>query len=214
MSDVVRYGVIGTGMMGVEHINNINHLDGAMVTAIADPSEESRRNGAAAAGGEVRAFAGHDELLAAGLCDAVVVATPNMTHAGILLDVLASGVHVLAEKPLCTTVEDCRRVVEAAAHHDGVAWMGLEYRYMAPIAQLLREVEAGVAGTVKMVATPRFCPARLRMKRRSFLAPPMEIVLMRTRRRAFSCPMTPRIPSGSRPRPRSCRGSSRRSHSC
>ena len=38
----VRYGVIGTGMMGVEHIENILHLDGADVTAIADPHPESR----------------------------------------------------------------------------------------------------------------------------------------------------------------------------
>ena len=41
--DELRYGVIGTGMMGVEHIENVNALDGAVVTAIADPHPQSRR---------------------------------------------------------------------------------------------------------------------------------------------------------------------------
>lgn len=57
-------------------------------------------------------FADHGSLLDSGLCDIVVIATPNMTHAQILLDVLAHPKrhHVLVEKPLCTTVEDCYKV--------------------------------------------------------------------------------------------------------
>ncbi len=54
-------------------------------------------------------FADHGSLLDSGLCDVVVVATPNMTHAQILLDILnhPKSHHILVEKPLCTTVEDC-----------------------------------------------------------------------------------------------------------
>ena len=44
----VRYGVIGTGMMGVEHIENIRALDGATVTAICDTNAGSRAAGARA----------------------------------------------------------------------------------------------------------------------------------------------------------------------
>ena len=151
MNDV-RYGVIGTGMMGVEHILNIRALEGTDVTAVSDPDEVSRAAGAAAAGPAAKPFADHRDLLASGLCDAVVVASPNMTHAAVLIDVLAAGVHVLTEKPLCTTVADCRRVLAAAQGHPGVVWMGLEYRYKAPIARLIREVAGGAAGRVRMVA--------------------------------------------------------------
>lgn len=42
MVDQFRYGVIGTGMMGIEHIMNIKHIRGAEVTAFADPDETSR----------------------------------------------------------------------------------------------------------------------------------------------------------------------------
>ena len=157
-SDTVRYGVIGTGMMGVEHIENIAHLDGAVVTAVSDPVAERRSIGSASVtsfGGVAPVeFSDHRELLDSGLVDAVVIASPNMTHASVLDDVLESDVHLLVEKPLCTTVADCRRVVEAAASgpSDRVVWMGLEYRYMPPTTALLAEVRSGVIGEVKMVA--------------------------------------------------------------
>ena len=148
----VRYGVIGTGMMGIEHIENLNAIDGATVTAISDPDAGSRASGQQAAGIEDAAvFVDHRDLLSSGLVDAVVVASPNNTHAEILMDVIDSGVHFLAEKPLTTTVEDARRLVEAAEDYDAVAWMGLEYRYKPPIARLVEEVQSGLIGEPKMV---------------------------------------------------------------
>ena len=155
-SDDVRYGIVGVGMMGLEHLRNLAALPGAVVTAVSDPHAPSR---AAAVDESLRAgvpvpaeFGGHRELLASGFCDAVVVASPNMTHAEVLDDVLASGLHVLVEKPLCTTAADCRRVIRAAEDHPGVVWVGLEYRYMPPVAALLDEVASGTVGRVHMVA--------------------------------------------------------------
>jgi myo-inositol 2-dehydrogenase / D-chiro-inositol 1-dehydrogenase len=150
----LRYGVIGTGMMGIEHIENIGALAGGTVTAVADTNAASLAAGAAAAGGDVRAFGDHADLLDSGLCDAVVVATPNHTHIDVVSDVLATDVHALVEKPLCTTVADCLRIVELEAQRAAglVTWVGLEYRYMPAAAELLRLVRAGVMGTPRMVA--------------------------------------------------------------
>jgi predicted dehydrogenase len=152
----IRYGVIGTGMMGVEHIENILHLDGAEVTAIADPHPESRQwaRHAVGDGHPMKEFEDHRSLIDSGECDAVVIVTPNHTHAEVLLDVLATDLHVLVEKPLCTTVADCRRVVDAAAAGPAgrVVWMGLEYRYMPPTQELVGEVRRGTVGEVRMVA--------------------------------------------------------------
>lgn len=158
-NDELRYGIIGSGMMGIEHMLNIGAIDGARVTAIADPEPQSRElakqfSGLDGVDGRpaVAEFEHHAELLASGLCDAVVVATPNHTHADVLLDVLASGTNVLVEKPLCTTVADCRRVIAAALDHPGVVWVGLEYRYMPPVARFISDVHDGVVGDVKMLA--------------------------------------------------------------
>ncbi len=143
-------------MMGVEHIQNVMAVDGAVVTAVSDPHPESIEWARLAVGPSVdlAVFEHHDELLDSGLVDAVVIASPNFTHHQILLAALERPVHILMEKPLCTTLEHCREVVEAAAasRHDRVVWMGLEYRYMPPTQRLLAELEAGTVGDVKMVA--------------------------------------------------------------
>jgi len=155
-SDTVRYGIVGVGMMGREHLRNLAAMPGAAVVAVSDPhppSLASALDEAARVGIPAPAtFGDHRALLASGSCDAVVVASPNMTHAAVLADVLADGVHVLVEKPLCTTVEDCRTVIDRARDHPGVVWVGLEYRYMPPVAALIRSVESGAVGNVHMVA--------------------------------------------------------------
>ncbi len=148
----VRYGLIGTGMMGHEHIGNLTSIDGAEITAVADPYEPSRSGAAAMIGGSVAAYEDYRDLLAAGCCDAVVIATPNMTHVDVLLDALATDLHILVEKPLCTTVEDCRRVIAASTEPDRVVWVGLEYRYMPPVARLIERVADGAVGRPRMVA--------------------------------------------------------------
>ena len=150
---VVRYGVIGTGMMGIEHIENINALDGAAVTAISDPDPGSRALGQKVARLDNDAvFGAHRDLLASGVVDAVVLSSPNFTHAEILHDIIESDLHFLAEKPLCTTIEDAVAVVEHARGNEAVGWMGLEYRYKPSIARLVADVHTGVVGDVKMVA--------------------------------------------------------------
>lgn len=146
-----RYGVIGTGMMGVEHITNILHIEGADVVAYADPFPASRQ-AAHRLVPDAAEFENHRRLIDSGLCEAVVVATPNHTHAEVLMDLMPTDLHVLVEKPLCTTVEDCRRVIEAARGRDPVTWVGLEYRYMPPVARLIEEVRKGTAGTLRMLA--------------------------------------------------------------
>ncbi len=150
--DELRFGIIGTGMMGCEHIGNLAALPGAAVTALSDPDPESLRGAAAFLDAEVATFADHRDLLASGVVDAVIVASPNHTHRAILGDCWGTGLHVFIEKPLCTTVEDALAVKDAAARHDGLVWMGLEYRYLPAVDDLLAEVRAGTAGNVQMVS--------------------------------------------------------------
>jgi myo-inositol 2-dehydrogenase/D-chiro-inositol 1-dehydrogenase len=161
MSDTIGYGIIGSGMMGGEHILDLNHVDGATVVALADPVATSIEwglgcvesgPGGAEAKSRVATYADHRELLADPSVDVVVITTPNFTHAAILADVLATDKHVLIEKPLCTRVEDCLSVVEAARHRDAITWMGLQYRYMPTPAAMLEQLDSGVCGTTRMVS--------------------------------------------------------------
>ncbi len=148
----LRFGVVGTGMMGCEHIQNLLALPGATVGAVSDPDAGSRAAAAALVGPDVAVLEDHRDLLAVGDLDAVIVASPNHTHRAVLDDLWAGGRHLFIEKPLCTTIEDCLEVRRRADDHDGLVWVGLEYRYMPAVARLLQQVRAGETGRVHMVS--------------------------------------------------------------
>ncbi|XP_050376218.1 uncharacterized protein LOC126793665 [Argentina anserina] len=156
----VKYGIVGVGMMGREHLINLYHLrsQGVAVVAIADPHVPSQNLAldlAHSFNWPLKVFAGHKELLDSLVCDVVVVSTPNMTHHHILMDIIKhpKPYHVLVEKPLCTTVAHCKEVIEAAKkRQDILVQVGLEYRYMPPVAKLINIVKGGSLGQVKMVA--------------------------------------------------------------
>lgn len=154
MSDL-RVGLIGTGMMGCEHLRNLMGLDSVAITAVSDPNEEPLNWATKTLGDRAKSvtqFTSHEDLLASGLVDAVLVASPNYTHKSILDDVLSTNIPVLVEKPMCTTVEDCISVVRAQESRSAITWVGLEYRYMAPIAGLLQELRSGIIGNMKMMS--------------------------------------------------------------
>jgi myo-inositol 2-dehydrogenase/D-chiro-inositol 1-dehydrogenase len=152
MSEVVRYGIIGSGTMGREHISNLRLIPEARLVALADPHPASLTAAAALAGDEVATYENYRALLARDDIDVVVIATPNHTHAAVLEGVLATGRHILVEKPLCTTIEDGQAVVAAADAHKGLFWVAMEYRYMPPVARLIEEVRRGTVGRLRMLA--------------------------------------------------------------
>ena len=148
----LKYGLIGSGRMGHEHIRNIKLLDGAAITAIADPDNDMRGEAAALAGKNVAVYPDHRDLLANDACDVIVIASPNDTHHAILLDVLKTDIPVLCEKPLCTTVTDCRDVIDRAAGRAAPVWVAMEYRYMPPVQRMLEVVRDGTIGEPLMIS--------------------------------------------------------------
>ena len=153
----IRYGIIGCGSMGREHIENLNAMGaGVAVTALADPHAASRDAALALLRDAPQAFDDHRALLQSGLCDAVVIATPNHTHAAMLRDALAADVHILAEKPLVTRIEDGLELLEREAKRERgrgkLVWVAHEYRYMPPVAELVRMAHEGAVGRVHQVS--------------------------------------------------------------
>ena len=157
MKQLIRYGIIGCGSMGREHLLNLHAMGGAVVTAVADPHGPSRDAAAAMVDGwRPRLFERHEDLLAAceggGLCDALIVASPNHTHAAVLRDALGTKLPILAEKPLVTTMADGLDLLQRAEGRSAITWVAQEYRYMPPVAELVRLAHAGEAGRIHQVA--------------------------------------------------------------
>lgn len=156
VSAELRYAVVGTGMMGLEHINALLALRETRVVAVCDPHGPSVESARRALGDMTpMVYSDVRDLVAAGGFDVAVVATPNHTHRRVLEPLLESGVHLLVEKPLCISVAECREVVELERRNprDGrVVWVGLEYRYMSPTMRLLRHARSGDLGRLRMLA--------------------------------------------------------------
>ena len=151
MKTELRYGIIGAGSMGREHIENIKVMGGAAVTALSDPHVPSQDAALAMAPG-AKVFSDHRALLDSGLVDAVVIATPNDTHAAVLKDALATDLAVFVEKPLATTVEDLKSILSWDEKRSAMTWMGLEYRFMPPVAEAIARAQEGDAGKIHQVS--------------------------------------------------------------
>jgi myo-inositol 2-dehydrogenase/D-chiro-inositol 1-dehydrogenase len=151
----LRYGIIGTGTMGREHLRCVEIVDGAEVVAVADPYPDSL-NAAREIHADLQLYDDYRRMLEKETLDAVVVATPNDTHADIVCDVLESDVHLLAEKPVATTLEDSNRIVEAEARSNRILQVGLELRH-APIYVRMRElIDEGRIGRVRQLWCKEF----------------------------------------------------------
>jgi predicted dehydrogenase len=155
MADRLRFGIVGAGMMGREHIRNLKLFPEAEVVALADPTRGSIKAaletlGEAAAG--ARTFESAEAMLAGAALDAVLVASPNHTHRAVLGPLLATNLAILCEKPLCADLGDARWVAERVAERPGVFWTGMEYRFMPPMARFIEAVQGGAVGRLVMLS--------------------------------------------------------------
>ena len=142
----LKYGIIGCGMMGQEHIRNIALLPDAEVVGIYEPD--------AAMAAKSSALAPHatlhgsvDALVADDRVNCLLVASPNFLHVGQLEQVAAlRPLPMLIEKPLFTHPEDAQRVRSIGARYGAPIWVAMEYRYMPPVARLVEEAENATGG--------------------------------------------------------------------
>jgi predicted dehydrogenase len=127
---VIRLGVIGAGLVAqVAHLPSLAELaDRFTVAALAEPDSTTRHQVARRHGIAV-AVHDHRELLEQGRLDAVLICSPNHTHAEIALDALDAGLHVLVEKPLCLTVAEADAIAAARDRAGRVVQVGYMKRF-------------------------------------------------------------------------------------
>ncbi|MET9541453.1 Gfo/Idh/MocA family oxidoreductase [Streptomyces sp. NPDC006553] len=154
MTDL-RLGVLGYGLRG--SLARTAHRPGAgsRVTALADHDARARAEAATAFPG-VRLHTGHHEIVEAPDVDAVLVLTPDHTHADLAREVLKAGKPVFVEKPLATDIESCDAILRTAYETGTRLYIGHNMRHM-PVVRLMRDiVERGEIGTVKTIWVRHF----------------------------------------------------------
>ncbi len=152
MSETIKYGIIGTGVMGQEHIQNLNLIENAEVVAVCDTNEGSRNQAKSLVRESTKFYNDLNELISKNIADAYIIATPNFTHINVLEQILKTNKHLLIEKPLCTTTEDCKKFELLSKDYSKIIWTGMEYRYMPPVTELINEVHNHVIGKIKMLS--------------------------------------------------------------
>lgn len=142
----LRYGIIGCGMMGQEHLRNIALLPEAEVVAIFEP-DAGMRAAAAALVPDARFVGSVEDLLAVEAVNALLIASPNHMHLGQLERIAAiRPLPILCEKPLFTDPADAPRLARLRAAYPAPIWVAMEYRYMPPVAHLIAEAAAATGG--------------------------------------------------------------------
>lgn len=111
--NTISIGLIGAGGMGARHAVNLHRqVGGVRIAGLYDP-DEARVAQAASECGTPHVFADPVELIESDRVDAVIIASPDETHAGFVMECLRCEKPVLCEKPLATRVEDAARIVDA-----------------------------------------------------------------------------------------------------
>jgi myo-inositol 2-dehydrogenase/D-chiro-inositol 1-dehydrogenase len=148
-SDPVRIGVIGTGAMGAAHIANLARwVTGAAVTQVFDVDAERAKAVAdgvsASAAPTTRALIGSDDV------DAVLIAAPDPLHEELALACLAAGKPTLLEKPIATSIEGSRLVVDAeVAGGRRLIQLGFMRRFDPAYVALREAVVGGSIGAIR-----------------------------------------------------------------
>ena len=153
----VRVGVIGTGIMGADHVATLHHtVSGAQVTMVAD-IDLARAERVARSLSGVRASSDGFAVIADEAVDAVVIASHDSTHAALAIAAIQAGKPVLCEKPLAPTLAECVEVVRtenaAVATSGGVPLISLGFmrRFDPGYVQMRQALREGSIGAPVLV---------------------------------------------------------------
>ena len=138
--------VIGCGDVSAIHLEAIAAIDGIDLVGVCDTDPD--RLAAAAATLSVPGFADHRRLIDSVKPDVVHICTPHDQHAGVAIDCLERGVHVITEKPLAHTVADGQRLVAAAERTTAKIAVCFQNRYNAGVAAMHRLLTSGDLGEI------------------------------------------------------------------
>ncbi len=147
--NAVRIALIGVSNRGAD---NLKGVMGERIVALCD-IDESKATKARQQFRKAHFFTDYRTMLdrVGKDIDAVVISTPDHTHAHATLAAIALGKHVYCEKPLCHTVEEVRRVMAAAAAKKVVTQMGTQIHAMDNYRRAVEIVQSGKLGAVKRV---------------------------------------------------------------
>jgi predicted dehydrogenase len=146
----VRWGLISTARINRKILAGAAESDRVEILAVA-AREHARAEAYAREHGIERAYGGYDALLSDPDIEAVYISLPNGLHVEWAIRALAAGKHVLCEKPLTASPAGAERAFDVADARGLVLSEAFMWRHHPQTAELLRVIESGVLGRIRLV---------------------------------------------------------------
>ena len=134
------------------------------LVAVADPRPEARLDF------QGKSYSSVEELCKDPAVEVVYVATPHQFHAEQARLAASHGKHLLVEKPMALTLEDCRSMIDAARRASVALVVGHSHSFDRPILQARKIIEQGLVGKVRIITAFNFTDFLYRPRRREELA--------------------------------------------
>jgi myo-inositol 2-dehydrogenase / D-chiro-inositol 1-dehydrogenase len=158
---VLKIGVIGTGAIGQDHIRRItNNLTGAKIVAVTDVNAEQAEAVVHNENLDAKVYENGHDVINATEVDAVIVTSWGPTHEEFVLASIAAGKPVFCEKPLATTADGCKKIVDAeVAYGKPLVQVGFMRRFDKGYRALKKVVDNGKVGEPLMVHCAHRAPS-------------------------------------------------------
>lgn len=145
-SSPLKIAIIGGGLIGPRHAQSVASNPSTILTALVDPAPHGP---ATAESLSTAHYPSVSALLSsADRPDAAIICTPNKTHVPLSLELINAGIHVLVEKPICTTIEDGKCLVEKAREKGVKLLVGHHRRFNPYLLAAKQELNQRGLGTV------------------------------------------------------------------
>jgi predicted dehydrogenase len=151
--DVLRWGLVGCGDVAQKKGGPaLYKTPGCSLVAVMSRSE-GRSAGFAKQHGAQRHYTRYEELLADPDVNAIYVATPPDVHREQTIDALCAGKHVLCEKPMGLSLDECDRMIRAAAQSRGQLMIAYYRRKYPAVVKIKELLDAGAVGRMTKIRT-------------------------------------------------------------
>jgi myo-inositol 2-dehydrogenase/D-chiro-inositol 1-dehydrogenase/scyllo-inositol 2-dehydrogenase (NAD+) len=151
MKDTIGLCLIGAGRAGMIHGRNFaSRVPHAKMVAVSDTVEESARTAASELGIDAW-YTDYRQALENRTVDAVIVVTPTKFHHNIVTEAARAGKHILCEKPMAMSREECQRMIDAAQENKVKLQIGFMRRFDANFRRAKEIVDSGEIGEVVSV---------------------------------------------------------------
>lgn len=161
----IGVGIIGAGRMGDRHVEAYSKIDEARLIGIVDVIPEKAKKLAKKYG--VKWFKDIEHLLANPKLDAVNICTSSASHTEPSILAMEAGKHILVEKPLALTLNDCNKIISAAEKTGVFLMVGQTHRFYPSNIAVKKEIDSESIGNAFMASdfcmNPGFLPGKPRM---------------------------------------------------